>query len=59
MFAGLDANYETSGLILAVPGAIVGYLIFSKSFGGRHNLYDMTLEEKVIKINILIEIYEK
>ena len=61
MFMGVAIadNYETGGLIFTVSGTIVGYLISSNSLGARHNLYNMTLEQKVDKINTLIEIYEK
>ena len=59
MIIGLLKNYEKGvGTGLAL-GAVVGGIIFTRSFGKRFTLKDMTLEQKVDKINKLIEKYEK
>jgi len=57
--ASAASNYETGANTGVVIGVIVGYTIFSKSLGTEYKLNEMTLEEKVEKINTLIEIFEK
>ena len=54
-------NYETGLPIGAVIGPIAGFLLLSKLpyFGKQHNFDNMTLEQKVDKINALIAIYDK
>lgn len=59
MGASAAANYETGLSIGVVVGVIVGYLIFSKSLGIEYKLNNMNLELKIVKINKLIEKYEK
>ena len=59
MGASAASNYETGANTGVVVGVIVGYVIFSKSLGTEYKLNDMTLEQKVDKINTLIEVYKK
>ncbi len=61
MTVSVSDNYETGLSIGAVIGPIVGFLLFSKIpyIGKQHNFDNMTLEQKVDKINALIAIYDK
>lgn len=59
MGASAAANYETGAAVGVVIGVITGYLIFSKSLGIEYKLNNMNLEQKIVKINKLIEKYEK
>jgi hypothetical protein len=52
-------NYETGAIPGLVIGAIVGAIIFSRAFGEYYTLSDMAIDQKVDKINKLIEKYEK
>ncbi len=61
IFAGVAIvdNYETGSAAGLVIGAIAGGMLFSKSIGKHYILSNMTIEQKIAKINSLIEKYEK
>jgi outer membrane lipoprotein SlyB len=52
-------KYETGANIGVAVGAIVGYVIFSNSFGTVYELNNDNVQQKVNKINALIETFEK